>query len=202
MAEIIVILLVPTAYIAVACVQKRQLKKAKPELSREKTRFQQETAKTRNERRKLSMELQRLRANGTQTTGDESGLPSSDENGNTSNVPTEEGSIPSDEDLYAVGWGRALDPRFGCYYYYTLDGSTAVWENPLAMEAEAELDSSGDGCARGVGEISTSQTGAVEVTRVKKIRPSKLRNWRSKWFVGRKRNNKQSRVKAGTEPGL
>eukprot|EP00559_Dactyliosolen_fragilissimus_P002579 CAMPEP_0184866620 /NCGR_PEP_ID=MMETSP0580-20130426/22983_1 /TAXON_ID=1118495 /ORGANISM="Dactyliosolen fragilissimus" /LENGTH=1190 /DNA_ID=CAMNT_0027366393 /DNA_START=260 /DNA_END=3832 /DNA_ORIENTATION=- len=39
--------------------------------------------------------------------------------------------IPSDEELFAVGWAKALDPNSGSYYYFTLDRSKTVWENPL-----------------------------------------------------------------------
>ncbi len=39
--------------------------------------------------------------------------------------------IPSDEELFAIGWAKALDPSSGCYYYFTLDRSQTVWENPL-----------------------------------------------------------------------
>ncbi len=40
--------------------------------------------------------------------------------------------IPSDEELFAIGWAKALDPKTGYYYYFTLDRSKTVWENPLA----------------------------------------------------------------------
>jgi hypothetical protein len=39
--------------------------------------------------------------------------------------------IPSDEDLFRIGWAKALDPSSGSYYYFTLDRSEIVWENPL-----------------------------------------------------------------------
>jgi len=39
--------------------------------------------------------------------------------------------IPSDEELYAVGWAKALDENSGSYYYFTLDRAKTVWENPL-----------------------------------------------------------------------
>jgi hypothetical protein len=38
---------------------------------------------------------------------------------------------PSDQDLFAVGWAKALDPKSGAYYYFTLDRSKIVWDNPL-----------------------------------------------------------------------
>lgn len=40
--------------------------------------------------------------------------------------------VPTDEDLFAIGWAKALDPKTGYYYYFTLDRSKTVWENPLA----------------------------------------------------------------------
>lgn len=43
----------------------------------------------------------------------------------------EEEEIPSDEALFAIGWAKALDPNSGCYYYFTLDRTETVWENPL-----------------------------------------------------------------------
>ncbi len=39
--------------------------------------------------------------------------------------------IPTDEELFSIGWAKALDPSSGCYYYFTLDRSQTVWENPL-----------------------------------------------------------------------
>lgn len=41
--------------------------------------------------------------------------------------------LPSDEELNSVGWAKALDPNSGSYYYFTLDRTKTVWENPLAM---------------------------------------------------------------------
>lgn len=40
--------------------------------------------------------------------------------------------IPTDEELYAIGWAKALDQKSGSYYYFTLDRSQTVWENPLS----------------------------------------------------------------------
>lgn len=40
--------------------------------------------------------------------------------------------VPSDEDLMAIGWGKALDSNSGAYYYFTLDRAKTVWENPLS----------------------------------------------------------------------
>ena len=39
--------------------------------------------------------------------------------------------VPTDEELFAVGWAKALDPNTGSHYYYTLDRSQIVWDNPL-----------------------------------------------------------------------
>jgi len=39
--------------------------------------------------------------------------------------------IPTDEELFAVGWAKAMDPSSGSYYFFTLDRSTIVWDNPL-----------------------------------------------------------------------
>lgn len=39
--------------------------------------------------------------------------------------------VPSDEDLIAIGWAKAFDPNTESYYYFTLDRSKTVWENPL-----------------------------------------------------------------------
>eukprot|EP00536_Pseudo-nitzschia_multiseries_P008245 jgi/Psemu1/287667/fgenesh1_pg.207_\ len=40
--------------------------------------------------------------------------------------------IPSDEELFAAGWAKALDSNSGYYYYFTLDRKRTVWDNPLA----------------------------------------------------------------------
>lgn len=40
--------------------------------------------------------------------------------------------VPSDGELKAVGWAKALDPHSGSYYYFTLDRKkTVTWDNPL-----------------------------------------------------------------------
>ena len=41
------------------------------------------------------------------------------------------GVVPSDEELFAIGWAKAFDPKSGSYYYFTLDRSKIVWDNPL-----------------------------------------------------------------------
>jgi hypothetical protein len=45
---------------------------------------------------------------------------------------SEEEIVPSDEALFAVGWAKALDQNSGSYYYFTLDRSKIVWDNPLS----------------------------------------------------------------------
>ena len=62
--------------------------------------------------------------------------------------------VPSDEDLFAVGWAKALDPNSGSYYYFTLDRSKIVWENPIsATGASADSTEDGSGLRAGVAEI-------------------------------------------------
>mmetsp|Transcript_35255 Transcript_35255/g.71410 ORF Transcript_35255/g.71410 Transcript_35255/m.71410 type:complete len:1096 (+) Transcript_35255:1-3288(+) len=41
-------------------------------------------------------------------------------------------AVPSDEELFAFGWAKALDSNSGAYYYFTLDRTQTVWENPIA----------------------------------------------------------------------
>jgi hypothetical protein len=43
-----------------------------------------------------------------------------------------ESFLPSDEELNAIGWAKALDTNSGSYYYFTLDRTKTMWENPLA----------------------------------------------------------------------
>jgi hypothetical protein len=45
--------------------------------------------------------------------------------------------VPSDEELFAIGWAKAMDPRSGNYYYFTLDRTKTVWDNPLSHSAES-----------------------------------------------------------------
>ncbi len=42
---------------------------------------------------------------------------------------------PSDQELFALGWAKALDPKSGAYYYFTLDRSKIVWDNPLVEKS-------------------------------------------------------------------
>ncbi len=44
--------------------------------------------------------------------------------------------IPTDEELFVIGWAKAMDPNSGSYYYYTLDRSKTVWDNPLSMRPD------------------------------------------------------------------
>lgn len=50
--------------------------------------------------------------------------------------------IPTDEELFVVGWAKALDPSSGNYYYFTLDRTKTVWENPLSADAFVSGESS------------------------------------------------------------
>lgn len=40
--------------------------------------------------------------------------------------------VPTDEELFAVGWAKAFDHNSGAYYYFTLDRKTIIWDNPLS----------------------------------------------------------------------
>jgi hypothetical protein len=40
--------------------------------------------------------------------------------------------IPTDEELFSVGWAKALDASSGNFYYFTLDRTRTVWDNPLS----------------------------------------------------------------------
>jgi hypothetical protein len=40
--------------------------------------------------------------------------------------------VPTDEELFALGWAKAFDHNSGAYYYFTLDRKTIVWDNPLS----------------------------------------------------------------------
>ena len=39
--------------------------------------------------------------------------------------------VPDDDELFAIGWAKAFDANSGIYYYFTLDRTKTVWENPL-----------------------------------------------------------------------
>jgi len=39
--------------------------------------------------------------------------------------------IPTDEELFVIGWAKAMDQNSGSYYYFTLDRTKTVWDNPL-----------------------------------------------------------------------
>ena len=47
----------------------------------------------------------------------------------TSSIETR---VPSDEDLFAIGWAKAFDPNSNAYYYFTLDRTKIVWDSPLS----------------------------------------------------------------------
>jgi hypothetical protein len=49
----------------------------------------------------------------------------------TGNTSLSEIPAPTDQDLFAAGWAKALDPKSGSYYYFTLDRSKIIWDNPL-----------------------------------------------------------------------
>lgn len=50
--------------------------------------------------------------------------------------------VPTDEELFSVGWAKALDPKSGSYYYFTLDRAKIVWDNPLAPKPDPSVTSS------------------------------------------------------------
>ncbi|OEU08906.1 hypothetical protein FRACYDRAFT_220795 [Fragilariopsis cylindrus CCMP1102] len=51
--------------------------------------------------------------------------------------------VPSDEELFAAGWAKTLDPNSGSYYYFTLDRAETVWDNPLVpASTQSDEDSS------------------------------------------------------------
>jgi hypothetical protein len=39
--------------------------------------------------------------------------------------------VPTNEELFSIGWAKALDPNSGNYYYFILDQKKIVWDNPL-----------------------------------------------------------------------
>merc|ERR1712238_441153 len=48
--------------------------------------------------------------------------------------------VPSDEVLFAAGWAKTLDPNSGSYYYFTLDRTQTVWDNPLVAPHDDDDD--------------------------------------------------------------
>ena len=40
--------------------------------------------------------------------------------------------IPSNVDLFVIGWAKAHDKKTDRYYYYTLDRSQVIWEYPIS----------------------------------------------------------------------
>lgn len=63
-----------------------------------------------------------------------------DENDSLIASETSAEEVPSDADLFAIGWAKALDANSGSYYYFTLDRSKIVWENPLLANEEDNED--------------------------------------------------------------
>jgi len=78
-----------------------------------------------------SIESQELRSSSACQNRRISGLTDDDVSFNSKSVQSAE-QIPSDEDLFSIGWAKALDGNTGTYYYFTLDRSQIVWENPFA----------------------------------------------------------------------
>jgi len=72
--------------------------------------------------------------------------------GNNSSYTTmyDDEPAPSDEELFAAGWAKTLDPNSGSYYYFTLDRTKTVWDNPLAPPTQSYDDENDD---VSVGEI-------------------------------------------------
>ena len=71
--------------------------------------------------------LEPLQSNHSEDDDDESALLSIQES--SSSIVS---AIPTDEELFSVGWAKALDTNSGNYYYFTLDRTRTVWENPLS----------------------------------------------------------------------
>ncbi len=46
--------------------------------------------------------------------------------------------VPDDDELLAHGWKKAMDMATGQYYFYTLDRSKVVWNNPLLASSTAQ----------------------------------------------------------------
>jgi hypothetical protein len=53
--------------------------------------------------------------------------------------------VPSDEELFTAGWAKTLDPNSGSYYYFTLDRTRTVWDNPLVPSSTQSDDDSSAG---------------------------------------------------------
>jgi len=67
--------------------------------------------------------------------------------GDSSYTTVDDEPVPSDEELFAAGWAKALDSNSGYYYYFTLDRKRTVWENPLATSSPSNRE------RKNVGEI-------------------------------------------------
>ena len=53
--------------------------------------------------------------------------------------------VPTDDELLAIGWAKAMDATSGNYYYYTLDRSKIVWDNPLSSNNSVDEGNSSRG---------------------------------------------------------
>lgn len=75
------------------------------------------------------------------------GSASAEESHESSFLSTQDSDepVPADEELFKFGWAKALDPNSGSYYYFTLDRSKIVWENPLAPPSQSTDDDSSIG---------------------------------------------------------
>lgn len=61
--------------------------------------------------------------------------------------------VPTDEELFSMGWAKAKDPKSGSYYYFTLDRSKIVWDNPLVAITGASSESMDSGMPAGAAAI-------------------------------------------------
>jgi hypothetical protein len=62
--------------------------------------------------------------------------------------------VPTDEELFRLGWAKAMDPKSGSYYYFTLDRSKIVWDNPLVSPTRgASSESMDSGLPQGAAAI-------------------------------------------------
>ena len=69
----------------------------------------------------------------------------------TDSTTADDEQVPGDEELFAAGWAKALDPSSDSYYYFTLDRKQTVWDNPLAPQISQT--NSEDSSSSSVGEI-------------------------------------------------
>jgi len=66
--------------------------------------------------------------------------------------------VPSDEELFAFGWAKALDPNSGSYYFYTLDRAETVWDNPLVGDGGSSVEAESPPGAALVSSASASSS--------------------------------------------